>query len=748
MSNGFKCCVIAWLVGILGMGWASARAEVVAPPNRPAELDWNPKGEIRLRYHGDTIFDGVVFVKTSAGQRRATADEIRLLPGRTGEEKVEQRLAIEAARPQDGLELLLQGAATGSEEAFAAETPSPAQKRFPCIRNSVGPSRNLRNNAVYDRRWDWVLVGPGDGHTRVEPLVRSDGRRAFSWQSRGARIELVFRPRFYQKHKNLKYFQPWTYKVWKGSVTGWSSWWAYQDAFNQKDLDAIVDVLAAKNLPAFGYRYIQIDDCFETGRGLPETWLHWNEKFPGGPEYAVRKIRSGGMDPALWIGVNFNDEKNVRKHPEWFVRDSSGRPFRAVWNDYGVDATNPEALDAILRPTYQGLKNLGFRYVKVDGLRHLLYDSYHNRLDYLGKKHADPADVFRKYLGTVREELGRDVFLLSCWGVLPEVIGIADGCRLGTDGFGPATLQQYNSFNGVVWRSDPDHCDILPGGRRAARPPSPGPVDLAKVPTDTLQRPCLASMAGAMLLLSDRPGVYADDNNLEGVKRSGPILFTVPGQLYDFDPRKSDNVVAIPRTAITAGGPVSPIDAEQQGVVCPWWLLEIDRPFEHWMVLAHFNWQAAVASETRVSFADLGLAADHRYLVYEFWTGKFLGGARGSFTVPALRPGGLQVFALRGELDRPQVLSTSRHISQGGVDLAEVAWRPAERTLRGRSAVIRQDRYELVIHVPATFRPALAQIDGKPVDLRRDGEILRIAYSPSSTGTIAWSIQFNPVKAK
>jgi len=29
--------------------------------------------------------------------------------------------------------------------------------------------QDLRNNAVYDRRWDWVLIGPADGATRIEP---------------------------------------------------------------------------------------------------------------------------------------------------------------------------------------------------------------------------------------------------------------------------------------------------------------------------------------------------------------------------------------------------------------------------------------------------------------------------------------------------------------------------------------------------------------------------------------------------
>ena len=42
--------------------------------------------------------------------------------------------------------------------------------------------------------------------------------------------------------------------------------------------------------------------------------------------------------------------------------------------------------------------------------------------------------------------------------------------------------------------------------------------------------------------------------------------------------------------------------------------------------------------------------------------------------LPAIESMGLRSYALREKLDRPQLLSTSRHLSQGGVDLAEVRW--------------------------------------------------------------------------
>ena len=81
-------------------------------------------------------------------------------------------------------------------------------------------------------------------------------------------------------------------------------------------------------------------------------------------------------------------------------------------------------------------------------------------------------------------------------------------------------------------------------------------------------RPTLASVAGAMLLLSDRSEVYRDDANLEGVKRAAPVLPSVPGQLYDFNPTASDKIKTVDPETITSGGGESPYDARQFGDVC------------------------------------------------------------------------------------------------------------------------------------------------------------------------------------
>ncbi len=728
-------------------GWQAAAGEIAAPANAPAEVKWNAaKGTFQLSYHGGVILDAKVQVKDAAGTRAASANEVVLTPEISAGGRVTQRLRFTPANPAAGEMLLLKGTVTTSPEAFPAEALGEAQTNFPLIRTSDGLSRNLRNNAVYDRRWDWELAGPTGGGTRIEPQKEGAQANVFAWESSGGGIELVFRPRFYQQHKNLPYFEPWNQPIRKDSISGWCSWWAYKAAFTEKDLAEVTSVLAEKHLRDFGYRWIQIDDGYQRGpgrgSGTPESWLAWNKLFPGGMDGYVQTVRAAGFDPGIWMQVYFKDEKIVAEHPDWFVHTNNAAPFKAKWVYYGIDATVDQAADTLVRPTFRAYRQKGFSYVKIDTLRHLLYDAIHNAPDCATNRGFSADDIFRRYLAAAREELGPDIFVLGCWGVLPEEIGYVDGCRLGGDGFGPATLQQYNSWNGVVWRNDPDHCDVRPTTGAAEVGNVTHTTAVNSVAADTIIRPTLASLAGAMLMLSDKPDVYRDDANLEGIKRAAPILFTTPGQLYDFDPSKSDALIVLDRGKIRAGSRPTPVDASQQGKVCEWWMVEIDRPFEHWTILARMNWTPEALPARTVKFADLGLPSDGEELIYEFWSRKYLGAVKDGFQSPALEPKGVQVYAIRQKLDRPQVVSTSRHISQGGVDLKQVRWQPQTHTLAGRSSVVGGDNYELVVRVPQPMTLSSATIGGQPAKTVVDGDIVRVGCVPSATGDVDWALDF------
>lgn len=665
------------------------------PPNAPATWRLDPPSHrIEIDYDGGVLFSGTC----SGGLTVSTESE---------GEKVTQRFAF-IGGPVDGI-------VSGSEQAFAAETVGPQQERFPEVRNSDGPSFNLRNNAVYDRKRDALLEGPTDGRTVITPL----GKGRFRLEARGPDLVLVFRPRFYQKHKNIAFFEPWKRDVKHQSMAGWCSWWAYRSDINEKAVFAVADAFRQKLRP-FGFDTIQVDDGYESGDGAPpDFWLKTNSKFPSGLSGLAKGITDRGMRPGIWVGSHVFDEKVPREHPDWFVRNPDGTAHKGPWIHYGVDGTNRAGLDAMFKPVFSEFRRDGFTYVKVDSLRHLLYDALYPCREQMAKEGATPEEAFRDYLGYVRGILGERTYLLACWGVLPEVAGIADACRLGGDGFGPSTLLQYNSWNNVVWRNDPDHVDISPPG-------------------EDVIRPTLVGMAGAQLLLSDRAEFYDDTLRLEGAKRAAPIPFTRPGQLYDFDPAKTDNLIKGLRNE-NGGTNAGPLDAVQHGVECPFWQLDVSRPFENWTVLARLS--RAPQPEQRVRFADLGLPSG-RYAVYEFWQRRYLGEFDDGFDAPAQTAKETKVYCIRRVVGHPQVVSTTRHITQGGPDLLDVTWDEATSTLRGRSSVVASDPYTV------TIRLAGREVESSSHPCEVQGPIARLNVDSGHSRNVNWWIRFKPAGQK
>ena len=758
------------IVAATGMAATAAGSDVQPPPNAPARVEYDTaNGALALHYHGGRILKATVTAQALDGTKVPGA--VTMASAGPSGDKVEQRLTFTPAKPKKGVHVVLQGTIAASEEAFPAETQSQAQKRFPMVRTSAGLSRNLRNNAVYDRRWDWVLVGPGDGETRITPTSDGKTARTFGIQCKGESLQIVFRPRFYQKHKNLKYYQPWTYKVWEGSVTGFCTWWAYKGGITQATIDRICTVFQEKHLVDFGYKYLQIDAGWATGSS-PEGYLNWNKKFPGGPKYVVQRIKKAGMKPGIHTAVVFRRGDKIvdgmaKEHPDWFLPRPDGSVLTK--GQYTLNPFNEAGLAGLIRPTYKGLKDQGWDYVKIDGEGNLMAWGYSEYPEYFRKHGTTPGEALRRLNQAACEELGDDIFILGCWSVRPELVGLADGCRLGRDGFGPAQFQYFNSWNGVVWRNDPDHCDIQPLWVKNRslpwymecvdkKPTAPKPKAVVGPDvSDTIVRPCGVSMASGMLMLSDKMEVYEDDKNIEGIKRAAPVLFSVPGQLYDYNRIESDrirlgtrdNLQRLPEPRLHLRHPQLN-HAPQYGKQPTWWMLEIDRPFEHWSVLARFNWRKIAlhwAREDRpaekVRFADLGLSDRKDYLVYEFWSRQFLGKCRRSFTAPAQKSdNGLQVFAIREAREHPWVISTTRHISQGGVSLSDVQWDAGAKTLSGKSDVVVEDPYVLTVHLPDGFKLKHADMGGKKADVAHQDETATVRVVPAATGTIPWKLRF------
>ena len=692
-------CALVLALPVVSARVAAAQTPA-EPPNAPAVVSGSG-GRWALTYGGRTLFDMTV------GGRDATA-EFRTVVDTAGG-AVTQVLKW-TARGRGGL--VLQGVVSASGQAFPCEV-EPREDGLRIVRNSVGLSYSLLNRAVYDRQGDWVLSVDYPARVILTPVAGSADSTAFRLEASGGEIALRFRPRYYQRHRGLGQFRPWTYRVWNRSVAGWTSWFAFLDRVTEADITRTADVLAATLAP-YGYEYVQIDDGYEREPiGVPGHWLEANGKFPSGLDGVRRYIAGRGLKPGIWTNTTFHDSAYAVRHPEYFLPSPEGGPAYGNWVGFVMDGANPATLDSLVRPVYRTLARQGWQYFKVDALRHLRYEGYNSYAEVFSRRGQDRVAVYRGFVQAIRDEIGPQAFMLACWGIRPELAGIIDATRVGTDGFGYGGFAEYNSYNNVVWRNDPDHIQLSA--------------------PDAFRATTLTSLTGSVLMLTDPPEVYRT-GRVEAARRAAPVPFTVPGQVYDVDPSRSSLIGQADRS-VSGSGP-RPFDADQR-LVQPLYQLDVSRPFERWTVLARTG-----GTEGPIRFADLGLAADREFMVFEFWTRQMLGAFRELF-VPGPVDSRYQVqdFCIRERLDHPQLLATSRHVGCGVVDLVDVAW--SGDTLRGSSDVVGGDAYELYLTEPAGFRFAGATADGAQVlGSERSGELRVVRLNAGHSARVAWRVRW------
>jgi len=679
----------------------AAPVTLVGPPNEPARVEF-ADGRLSLLYAGKAIFEASL----AGDPARAT---FRTEVYRDGD-RIEQVVLL-FGTGRDPLQL--QGTVRASEEAFPCEADRRDRRGAGpvIVRHVSGMSRSLLNRAVYDRRSDWVVSVDAGPAATVLPAELGPAGRSFSLQAQGNEIVLRFRPRFYQKHRGLPFFEPWTYRPWPGSVAGWISWFAFYDAVTEEDIVETAEVFS-EVLGPFGYQIFQIDDGYQRGTGAPENWLVPNEKFPRGLKFLADFLKGKGLTPGLWTAATVADKKFVDAHPQWFVRGADGAPARGNWISYSLDASIPEALDAVLRPLYRGLMDQGWRYIKLDALRHLRYEGYNANRSHFERTKKDLVATYRNYVRTVRDVIGRETFLLGCWGIRPELTGLIDACRIGDDGFSTAGLSQYNSFNNVVWRNDPDHIELNEDGWRST---------------------LVTTLTGSLFMLTDKPALYRTAA-VEPARRTVPVLDTRPGQIYDVDPSRSE-LLRRADSEVSGSGP-RPFDGGYTPA-CFLYALEIDRSFENWTVLGRTG-----GDDQEIRFADLGLDPGREYYVFEFWSKRLLGSFSGSF-----RPGPIdpkyrsQAFCIRERRGVPQVIATSRHVTCGGPDLVESSWTGA--ALTGRSLTVKGDPYILYLTKPMGW--TYEGLDARGARLARTeraGRLLRLTLTPEAGGEISWTARY------
>ncbi|MBA4071328.1 MAG: hypothetical protein C0497_05745 [Gemmatimonas sp.] len=659
---------------------------------------------VALRYDGATVFEARVTAVRGTPKVRQLVD--------TSSGRITQVVTWLPGNER----LTLRGTVHASGDAFAVDA-DPREDGVPIVRNSVGPSYSLLNRGVYARDRDWLLSVDFPASVRITPVAGGDST-AFDLVADGYEITLRFRPRFYQKHRGLAHFEPWTYKTWPSSVAGWTSWYAFRDKVTEQDIRFTADAMAERLKP-YGFDVLQIDDGFQRlPISVPDNWLNTNEKFPGGLTGLQSYIAGKGLTPGLWTNTTFHDSTWAFGHPTYFVRGADGTPSRGNWVGYVMDGANPATMRDLVLPVYAALKKQGWNYFKVDALRHLRYEGVNSHAAFYAQRKLDRVKVYRDFLQQIRNVIGRDAFMLASWGPRPELAGIIDATRLGDDGFGYGGFAQFNSFNNVVWRNDPDHIELgQPDGRRAAT---------------------LTTLTGSLLMLTDKPSVYVNDA-LMVAQRTAPVPVTRPGQVYDVDPSRTDRLWMVDHE-VSGAGP-RPFEADQR-LQQTLYQLDIARPFERWTVLAR-----TTGAPTQIALGELGLDTARTYVAFDFWGNRSLGVVKGALTLAPVAENDVQVLCLRERVDHPQLLSTNRHVTCGGVDVQDVRWEGNALNGRLKSAL-----GEVAV-LSLTEPPGWEAVAAESPDARAQlGERLeasglngvrwrRVVFAAHST-TMTWTIRF------
>ncbi|HOX39449.1 MAG TPA: alpha-galactosidase [Candidatus Brocadiia bacterium] len=480
------------------------------------------------------------------------------------------------------------------------------------------------------------------------------------------------------------------------------------------------------NLKKFGFDFLQIDDQWQLS-GRDYTTHHPTGAYRSGMKSTADKIASGGFRAGIWF-IPFGWDPNcpaLKEHHDWFVKRPDGSIYEVYWAGSCLDMTNPQAREFLRCVISRMTKEWGYKYIKIDGLwsgmaTKILYPEPNYRDDELGQAVLhDPSktqiEAYRDGLRLVREAAGDDVFILGCniaqnMRTLGASFGLVDGMRVGRDigaDWGAilncAGISSHLYFlNGRVWRNDPD-CLMLR---------KPLTLDQARAWGSWI------AISGQMNVVSEwLPGLPAD--KLDVVKRTMP------------------NHQRCAR----------PVDLFTSKIPQIWHLPPASGSARH--VVGLFNWDERKETRIELKTADLGHpSGDDRYVGFDFWENKFVPPFSKSLRI-GLRPASCRVISLVPLADHPQVVGTSRHVTQGAVDLIEEKWEA--NSLSGISRVVGGDSYEIRIHAPsapAQWRVAGVSVSaedsaaGVKISFKQNDSWIRVTIESGQSRNVAWKADF------
>ena len=502
------------------------------------------------------------------------------------------------------------------------------------------------------------------------------------------------------------------------------------DEVNLKELNAA----CAKELKPFGFDFMLIDDNWQAGvkENGPKknfTTHEANGPYPSGMKAAAENMESFGLTPGIWFmpfAGNYKDPF-FKDRQHLFVKKTDGQPYETSWGGTCLDMTLPETQEFVRGIVSRLAHDWGYKLFKMDGFwtgsgtpQMYIHDAY--KQDGIGDAVFSSPDktnieTLRDGAKLVREAAGPDVFLLGCCAVqnmrsFGGSFGLLDAMRVGPDtndgSIGSLHASRLWFLHGRVWWNDPDFVSVR----------TYLSLDRARLNAGW------TAISGQLYYISDWVPIYPADR-LDIVKR------TIPAH----------------------GLPARPVDVFEQQIARIW-LVTDTRQAVRRDVVAYYNWDKDRA-EISATPERIGLPPAKEYVGFDFWANKFIPPFSGALT--ATLPGASsRIMAIRPVSEFPQLLSTSRHVTQGIVDVTDEKWSAKKSQLSATSKMVGNDPYELRIVVPSSdksWRATGIKVSDEDVaagvkaSIKQDGPRIRAALSSPVSREVKWQVAFERAEA-
>lgn len=518
--------------------------------------------------------------------------------------------------------------------------------------------------------------------------------------------------RYYQDTLGVPHYRPLDKSRFPLPPSGWCSWYYYYTRINSAEIRLNTDWIA-EHLKDFGAQWVQIDDGWQ-GAGGEEGKRDWTtvnaSRFPEGMAAVAQHIKSRGLTPGLWLAPHGqSNESVVKQHPGLFLLKPDGTTASDTWEGkFLLDPTAPGS-EAYLENLFSKFTGWGYEYFKIDG-QPIVVDEYKTKREFMKRPDGDPTALYRSTLDVIRKTIGPDRFLLGCWGTPIEGANIYNGSRTGGDvvlgwsGFLTALQATipYLHLHNIMWYGDPDVVLVR----------APLTLDQARV-WATLQ-----GLTGQALLSSDRLPDLTDDR-VELLRRIYPAVDIRPLDLFKTTRNKTI------------------------------WDVKINHLGRNYDVVGVFNFGESTTSQTYLSWEELGLPREQAMHVFDFWNREYLGAYKAGMMVDAA-PTSCRVLTLVPATERIELVSTSRHMTQGWVDLVSLQASPDGTAWSGRSKLVKQDPYQLRFAFPVgkhfAIQKATARAQGVelPVTIRNHQGWASLTTTSPTTTEIDWQVEFAP----